>query len=194
MKRWALLLAAGALAAGCGGGEHRKPIGVSKDPVSVRGWIADVEGSARSATPEIESNRLSQIYQATQIWIDNVDYVSGGVAPNGSFILLDVPPGNVTIELSAPGVEHARIVLQNIPGNADVLIPAVILKANGASVYKPERIQVRLPARIDKPAPTGKTALVAGVQVPVMEVPIAQLVDRHDYPVPEGFHTVATFK
>ncbi len=170
------------------------PSAVSKEPVSVRGWIADVEGSLHEKTPEMESARLSQLYQATSVWVEKVDYVSGGVAPNGSFILLDVPPGNVTIDFTAPGAEEARLELKNIPGNADVFIPGLILKKNGAAVLKAEDVKVRMPARVDKPAPTGRTAIVAGLQIPIVNTPIAAMVDRHDYPEPGGFAPVATFK
>ncbi len=173
--------------------EKPKPA-VSKEPVSVRGWIEDVEGSAHASVPDLETARRTQIFQATSIWVDNADYVSGGVAENGSFILLDVPPGTLTIGFEAPGAEQARLVLQNIPGNADVLIPGLILKKNGAGVMKPEAVKVRVPARIDKERPTGKMAMVAGVQVPILDVPIAAMIDRHDYPKPEGFKPVATLK
>jgi hypothetical protein len=167
---------------------------VSREPVSVRGWIEDVEGSKRAATPEMESGRRTQIFQATSIWVENANYVSGGVAENGSFILLDVPPGDVTIGFNAPGAETAKLVLHNIPGSADVLVPALILKRGGASVWKPEAVKVRIAAQIDKPAPTGKTATVAGVTVPVVYVPLRAMVDRRDYPNPGGFAPLATYR
>ncbi|HSP15970.1 MAG TPA: hypothetical protein VLV78_14585 [Thermoanaerobaculia bacterium] len=166
----------------------------SKEPVSVRGWIEDVAGSPHETNPDMEAARRGQIFQATSVWVENVDYVSGGVAENGSFILLDVPPGNVTIGFDAPGAEQARVVLQNIPGNADVFIPGLILKKGGAAVAKPEDVKVRVPARIDKERPTGKTAIVGGVSVPITDVPLAAMIDRHDYPKPGGFRPVAIFK
>ena len=147
------------------------------------------------ASPEMEIARRTQVFQGTQIWVENADYVSGGVAENGSFILLDVPPGNVTIGFSAPGVDRAKIVMTNIPGSADVFIPRVILKPNGASVVKPESVVVRIASpEIKKPAPTGKTATVAGLTVPIMNVPLSAMVDRHDYPVPEGFRPLVVVK
>jgi len=184
-----------ALAAACGGGGETPKSAVSKEPVSVRGWIEDVEGSVKSTSPEMEIARRTQVFQGTQIWVENADYVSGGVAENGSFILLDVPPGNVTIGFSAPGVDRAKIVMTNIPGSADVFIPRVILKPNGASVVKPESVVVRIASpEIKKPAPTGKTATVAGLTVPIMNVPLSAMVDRHDYPVPEGFRPLVVVK
>ena len=192
MRRFTILIAV-VLAAACDNEKPRTST-VSKEPVSVRGWIDDVQGSVKSTTPELEMARRSQIFQATQIWVENADYVSGGVAENGAFILLDVPPGNVTIGLSAPGAEHARLVLQNIPGSADVFIPAVVLKPNGATVVNPQDVNVRVAAEVAKPTPTGKTAIVAGVTVPILNVPLRVMVDRHDYPRPIGFQPVATFK
>ena len=192
MRRFAILIVA-AVVAGCANEQPRTST-VSKEPVSVRGWIDDVQGSRKSTTPEMETARRGQIFQGAQIWVEGADYVSGGVAENGAFILLDVPPGNVTIGLSAPGVDRAKIVLQNIPGNADVFIPAVVLKPNGASVVDPREIKVRVASKLDKPVATGKTAIVAGLTVPIVNVPINAMVDRHDYPRPKGFQPVATFK
>src|SRR5438876_11755818 len=78
---------------------------VSKEPISVRGWIADVAGSPHAPfqTPETEAVRKLQLFQSASVWVDNAPYVSGGVAENGSFILLDVPPGKITITFNAPG-------------------------------------------------------------------------------------------
>lgn len=182
-----------AVIAACGGNPP-KTNAVSREPVSVRGWIDDVEGSPRAPNPEMETARRTQLFQATSIWVQGADYVSGGVAENGAFILLDVPPGNVTIAFNTPGAEDAKLILANIPGNADVFVPAVVLRKNGASVVKPQDLRVRVPAQIAKAVPAGKTATVAGVPVPVMNAPLNAFVDRRDYPVPIGFRPVATFK
>lgn len=180
----------------CGGGDESTRPMLSKEPVSVRGWIADVEGGGAGAekTPETELHRLTQLYQSTQIWVENVPFVSGGVAENGAFILLDVPPGKVTISFDAPGAQGAQLVLENIPGNADVFVPAVLLRKGGVSLLDPKNIVVRVPARVEKSEPTGAKALVAGQPVAVLRAPYAQFNDRRDYPDPGGFHTVATFK
>ena len=168
---------------------------VSKEPVSVRGWIIDVAGSPQGKSPEMDSVRRMQIFQSTNIWIDDAPYVSGGVAENGAFLLLDVPPGNITISFSAPGAANSKLVLKNIPGNADVFVPSMLLKPDGVALLDPQAVKVRLAARVDKPAPTSLTASVAGLTVPVMNTPIAQMVDRHDYPVlPAGFRPLATVK
>jgi hypothetical protein len=161
---------------------------VSKEPISVRGWISDVAGSPHAPlhTPETDAARKVQLFQSTNVWVDNAPYVSGGVAENGSFILLDVPPGVVTITFTAPGAPAARLILQNIPGNADVFVPAILLKADSVASLDPKNIKVRLAARVTRPTPIGITVYVAGVAVPVMNTPIAAMSDRHDYPTPPG--------
>ncbi len=192
MTRFAICVVAVALAA-CGGGQS-KTIPLSKEPVSVRGWIDDVEGALHSRTPEMETARRTELFQATSVWIENAPYASGGVAENGAFIFLDVPPGNTTIGFNAPGAEQAQLVMQNIPGNADVFVPGLVLKENGATVVKPQDLKVRVPAPVSKATPTGRMAMVAGVAVPIVNTPLAEFVDRHDYPRPAGFRPVATYR
>ncbi|HEV7921591.1 MAG TPA: hypothetical protein VGR02_12455 [Thermoanaerobaculia bacterium] len=172
---------------------------LSKDPISLRGWIADVEQRQDNntfRTVETESARRAQLFQGTNIWVENAPYVSGGVAETGAFLLLDVPPGNITVDFTPPGGQNVRLVMQNIPGNADVLIPALLLKPNGTvALLDPKAVKVRLAANIDKPRPTSLTAIIAGVSVPVIEVPIAEMVDRRDYPnAPATTAPVATVK
>jgi len=170
---------------------------VSKEPISVRGWIVDVAGSPRAplSTPETDVVRRMQLFQATNVWVDNAPYVSGGVAENGSFLLLDVPPGNITIAFSAPGAPNARLVLQNIPGNADVFVPSILLKTDSVTLLDPKAVRVRLAATVDRPTATRLTANVAGLAVPVMNTPIREMVDRHDYPnLPAGLRPLATVK
>jgi len=168
---------------------------VSKEPVSVRGWIADVANVPHGANAELESVRRLQQFQATNIWIDDAPYVSGGVAENGSFLLLDVPPGNVTITLSAPGAPDVKLPLKNIPGNADIFIPAVLLRGNSVVLLQPKDVTIRLAAQVDRPTPTGRTGTVAGLSVPVINTPIAAMTDRHDYPnPPAGVRPLATYR
>lgn len=161
---------------------------VSKEPVSVRGWIVDVAGAPHAPfkTPEIDAVRKLQLFQSTSVWVDNAPYVSGGVAENGSFILLDVPPGTITITFSATGAPAAKLVLQNIPGNADVFLPGMLLKADSVAFLDPKKIKVRLAERVTRPVPAGITARIEGIDVPVMNTPIASMSDRHDYPTPPG--------
>ena len=181
----------------CGGGETQQPSNVtllSSEPVSVRGWIAEVEGTVSGdyKTVETEAARRLQVFQNTNVWIDNAPYVSGGVVETGAFMLLDVPPGNVTISFQAPGIESARLVLQNVPGNADILIPAAILKRDGTvAVGDPQKIVVRVPA----PAKSAAPAIVAGHTVRVTASTLDALSDRHDYPTPPEVRApIATVK
>lgn len=173
-----------------GGGGFRPP----SEPVSVRGWILDVKGAQRGETYEMELARRSQLFLSSSVWVENGDYASGGIAENGAFVILDVPPGGPVIGFNAPGAETAKVVMQNIPPLADVIIPDLILENGGATVLDPKKIVVRLGGNVAAPTPTGKTATVAGYTVPVTEVPMSQLIDRRDYPQVPGFRPVATVK
>ena len=183
-KRFILILAL--LAAACGGGKEPAGPHVARDPISVRGWIVDVDTGPNNAyhTIETEAARKQNLFRGTNVWIENAPYVSGGVAETGAFLLLDVPPGNVTITFSAPGAPAARLVLANIPGNADVFVPAMMLKRDGVALLDPASVKVRLADNIVKATPTGAFATVAGQRIPVMRTPINQMIDRLDYPNP----------
>ncbi len=170
---------------------------VDRNPTSVRGWIIDVETGPSTTyhTVETEAARKRDLFRGTNVWVENAPYVSGGVAETGSFLLLDVPPGNVTITFSAPGAPAARLVLGNIPGNADVFVPAMLLKRDTVALLDPAAVKVRLAAQIDKATPTGAFATVAGQRVPVMNTPIAKMIDRMDYPTPPAMQApLATVK
>lgn len=173
------------LATACSPPPEGTPV-VSKEPISVRGWIADVEQppNAPFRTRETEAVRKIQLFQATNVWVDRAPYVSGGVAENGSFILLDVPPGNVTIEFSAPGAQSARLVLQNVPGNADVFVPGIVLRNGTVGLLDAKNVKVRMAAHVDQASPAGLRAIVAGVSIPIMNTPYSAMTDRHDYPNP----------
>jgi hypothetical protein len=175
----------------CGG---EKDFTVTSDPVSVRGWITDVKDAKRAETIEMEIARRTELFVSSSVWVENQELASGGIAENGSFIVLDVPPQNSTLGFNAPGAETARIVLENIPGNADVLIPNVVLEPNGAKVLDPAQIRVRVPASVDRARDSGHTAKVAGYTVRIIETPLNELMDRRDYPSPPGYRPVATFK
>jgi hypothetical protein len=160
---------------------------VSREPVSVRGWIADVDTGApndRFRTVETESARRTAAFQAMNVWVEKAAFVSGGVAENGSFIFLDVPPGKTVIGFSTTGVTQAMLTLENVPPNADVFVPGLVLTPKGITVGDPKAIRVRIAARVDKPVPAGLTARIAGNDVPVMTVPINSMIDRRDYPIP----------
>lgn len=194
MRRLLLPIVLVALAA-CGGTEGGDEIyRMSKEPVSVRGWILDVKGATRGETVEMELARRTALFQSSSVWVEDVQYASGGIAENGAFVVLDVPPQNAILGFNSPGAETARIVLQNIPPNADVFIPDVILEEGGATVLDPKKIVVRVASNVSKRTPTGKTAVVAGYTVPVIEAPMAEMIDRRDYPQVPGFRPVATVR
>lgn len=183
MRRLALVTAILIFSA-CGGETAKNQSdNISRQPVSVRGWIDDVDGAKRGETVEIELARRQQMFSQTSIWIENAPYVTGGVSENGGFLMLDVPPGNATIGFNAPGAESATLTLQNIPPNADVLIPGVVLKASGpSSVYDPSKIIVRIPGDVKALTPTGTNAIIGGQTVPVYSAPVSQFTNRREYP------------
>jgi hypothetical protein len=176
------------------GGDKTSTYELRSNPVSVRGWIVDVAGAKRGETMEMEIARRTELFASTSLWVEEFQYASGGISGNGAFMVLDVPPQTATIGFNAPGAETARLVLQNIPGNADVFIPDVVLEPGGAKVLDPKKILVRVPASVSKATPTGRTAIVAGYTVPIIDTPMHELRDRRDYPSPGGFRPVATVK
>ena len=175
------------LLAGCGSPDAtNKATGVSRSPISVRGWVADVAGSpsATYKTAETEAARKAALWASTNVWIEGAPYISGGVAENGAFILLDVPPGNVTVSFAAPGAPDAKLVLQNVPGNADVYVGPIQLKPGGVDLLDVPNAKIRMAAKIEQPHATGKTALVAGVALPIVDTPMRLMTDRLDFPTP----------
>ncbi len=179
--------------AACKGSES-EGVRPPSQPVSVRGWILDVKGAQRAETMEMELARRSQLFLASSVWVENSIFASGGIAENGAFVVLDVPPQNTTLGFNAPGAETAKVVMQNVPGNADVFIPDLILENGGATVLDPKKIVVRVPASVSQRRPTGRTATIAGYTVPVIEAPMSELIDRREYPQVPGFRPVATVK
>lgn len=192
MRRILFVLALLTWLTACGG--EKKKDEMSRKPVSVRGWVLDVKGAQRAETMEMELFRRQQLFQASSLWVENNQYASGGIAENGSFIVLDAPPGESIIGFNAPGAETARLTLKDVPGTADVFVPDVILEKGGATVLDPKSIQVRIAKNVSKRTSTGQTAFVAGHPIPVFEVPLAELTDRRDYPRPPGYRPLATVK
>jgi hypothetical protein len=185
------------LVAACGGPSEPKGPQVHRDPISVRGWIVDVETGPVTSyhTIETEAARKRDLFRGTNVWVENAPYVSGGVAETGSFLLLDVPPGDVTITFSAPGVAVSKLVLKHVPGNADVFIPAMLIKRDAVSLLDPKSAKVRVAAQIEKATPTGAFANVGDQRIAVMSTPIREMIDRLDYPnPPASYAPLATVK
>lgn len=184
------------LVAACGG-EKKDDASIyllNREPTSVRGWIHDVAGAKKGETMEMELGRRQSLFASTSLWVENSQYASGGIAEDGAFVILDVPPQKSVIGFNAPGAEDAKLVLENVPGNADVFIPDVVLEHGGATVLDPKKILIRLPMKIDKAQPTGRSAKIGGYSVPIIATPLGQLADRREYPHPGGFRPVAIVK
>jgi hypothetical protein len=167
---------------------------LSKEPVSVRGWIADVDGAGTSNVPEVEAARRLQLFQNTYVAVEKAPYISGGIAENGAFVLLDVPPGDVNVIFTAPGAPAARLVLHNIPGTADVIVPGILLRRDSVQLLQPKAVVVRIAGA---PATSPRMATVAGIPVPIQTVPVARMADRRDLPIPPsspGGTALATVK
>ena len=177
----------GAIAlASCGGAEKRADgSSMSRSPASVRGWVSDIQSTPTNYSvvkPMSDSALRSDLFSRTNVYVANAQFASGGIAENGSFILLDVPPGAVNIVFQIPGYRDASLQLSGVPENADVLIPGVIVTPNGARPADGASIQVRIPGETKRA--TGQFALVGGIRVPVTEAPLSEMVDRRDYPEP----------
>lgn len=183
------------LVAACGGKKDPSVFELTDDPVSVRGWILDVKGATRGETMEMEVARRAQLFASASVWVEKAEYASGGIAENGAFIILDVPAHTATIGFNAPGAETAQIVMEDIPGNADVYLPDVILENGGAKFLDPSKLVVRMASTdVEQPTATGKFATINGLKVPIVNTPYAQLMDRREYPNPPGYQPVATVK
>lgn len=179
----------------CGGGEKKDQGFALSDPVSVRGWVLDVKGAKRGEAMEMEVARRTQMFAASSVWVEGSEYASGGIAENGAFLILDVPPNNTIIGFNAPGAETARVVMEGIPGNADVFLPDLILEPNGAKAFDPSKLLIRAPSSdVDRPTDSGKTAKIMGYTVRIIDTPLHQMMDRREYPNPGGFRPLATVK
>ncbi len=182
------------LAAGCGETDSSSAQFLNRKPCSVRGWVFDVKGAKPAESMELEIGRRTELFVNTSIWIENTEFATGGIAENGAFVILDVPPMSATIGFQAPGADQAKLPMLNVPPTAEVFIPDVILEPGGATVRDPKAIQVRVPASVDQPRLTGKFAQIGSYQVPITEAPLNAFGDRREYPNPGGFRPVATYK
>ena len=167
---------------------------MKKNPISIRGWIAGIDtgtpppGDVFAVTsPDLKiSPYQSQLFQETNLSIEGVAYASGGVSDNGSFVVLDAPPGDVVLNFQAPGISLVQLRMANIPPNADLLIPAIQLHPDRVEILDPEGIAIRVPA-----PPRGERkqldekAIVGEHEVVVWQVPLRDMMDRRDWPVPQ---------
>lgn len=181
--------------AACGGSERGDALArITRNPVSVRGWVHDVRGAQQADSADLEIARRGALFQSISLWVEDSPYSSGGIAENGAFVVLDVPPQAATLGFNAPGAENAKITLEGVPPNADVLLPDVVLEPGGATFLDPSKLVVRLPANVRERKPTGRFATVNGVRVPIVDTPLAEMTERREYPDPGGFRPVAIVK
>lgn len=161
-----------------------------RSPVSVRGWIWDVEAEAPGVPGTLsvvdpvgaDSQRKARIFGRTYISIENVDYASGGMIETGAFVILDAPPRELTMLIQPPVLSDQRIEMKGIPPNADVFLPGIIISAQGLRFAEPEKIRVRIPGETARA--TGQTAQIGPHTVPIEQVPVGDLIDRREYPEP----------
>lgn len=157
-------------------------------PVSVRGWIADVElppsDLMKVTDPYLQIQRKYAMFRDTAISVEGVNFVSGGVAETGAFIMLDVPPGDSIINFQPPGLPDAQLVLRQIPGNADVLLPGLLIKGTKVELFKPEEAMVRIAGSGTERKKLDFVAFVGDQRIDVWEVPLSELIDRREYPTP----------
>jgi len=173
--------------AGCQG----EPTGpaISKTPASIRGWlVAPPPGDQQilhlTDTASGEAAHRVRVFEQTRLSIEGFPLASGGMAGSGSFIILDVPPGNVIINFQPPEGTDAQLLLEGVPPNADILLPALEIRGNRVVPSDPGRVLVRIPGRLETRRPMDLNVTVAGHRVPVFEVPLSEMVDRRDYPDP----------
>ncbi len=161
-----------------------------KGPISIRGWVAEIavgdkkpEGVISVTSPGAEvSHYQADLFKETNFSVRDVPYASGGVAKDGSFIILDVPPGRAVIDMQAPGVPLVPLVLENIPPNADVFIPSIKLYPDRFELVEPQRVLVRVPVSGTQRRKAAAQAIVGGLRVDVWEVPLREMMDRRDWP------------
>ncbi len=175
-------------ALGCG-----KPAGPGSgprptdSPVSVRGWIADIDlppsELMKVADPALMLQRKYALFRSTNIAIEGAPFASGAVSEWGSFILLDVPPGDVTIYFTPPGIGEAVLQLKNVPGNADVMLPALKIKGNKVIIGNPAEAIVRLAGSGTVRKKLEMKVFAGDTEMQVYEVPLGEMNDRRDYPV-----------
>ncbi|HEY0592803.1 MAG TPA: hypothetical protein VGF40_13615 [Thermoanaerobaculia bacterium] len=192
MRRIPILLLLPLLVA-CGGSESLEKEGrgsFKKGPISIRGWIAEIDLGIKKpdtvfsvTTPGATAGHYQRaLFEETNFSVRDVPYASGGVADDGSFIILDAPPGRVTVDMQAPGVPLVPLVLENIPPNADVFIPSIKLYPDRFELLEPQRILVRVPSEAKQRKKAAAQAIVGGLRVDVWEVPLREMMDRRDWP------------
>lgn len=162
---------------------------MSRTPVSVRGWVQDIETPGKEGTFKVmdsgtERARKVALFKETTLFVEKAPYVTGAFGENGAFVLLDVPPGDCAIYFQRPGVPDVKLLLEHVPANADVVIPGLVIRNGAIDLLDPSRVQVRLSSESGTEKLLKGTVVVAGHTVPIREVPLNSLMDRREYPTP----------
>lgn len=152
-------------------------------PVSIRGWIADVERTIPpgvSPNVIIQGNTLEDYIQQSNVYLKGGKLITGGLM-NGSFIMMDVPPGDATIVFQAPGIYQSPMTIHGIPPAADVVLSGVDITKHGTKLDDPSKALVRIAAKIDKMREIPSTTTINGVKIRTVEVPLVKMGDRMNY-------------
>jgi len=183
------LILAPILIAACG----EQPSGtarISREPVSIRGWISDVVTGPRPTYQVLTGDvqRKILLFQQTNVSIEGAPFASGGVAENGAFIILDVPPGDVTLTFSAPGIPGTGLELRGVPPNADVYLDEIVLTQSEVQLIQPEKVLVRVPGERSQAnrEEIASSTLTGARRLRVVRVPLREMMDRRDYPMPRA--------
>lgn len=163
--------------------------GPGKTPISVRGWIAYIQLPPQElmkvSDPEQARRHMRQFMEDTNIYVVDMPFVSGSIAETGAFMMLDIPPGDVRIRFQPPGLPEAELLLRNLPGNADVLLPALKIENDQVTLMDPSKAVVRIPVDGGERRKVDSTVFAGSHEIEVWEVPFGDLVDRRDFPTGE---------
>lgn len=163
--------------------------GPGKTPVSVRGYIAYIQlppqEMMKVTDPIKAQQRMRQFLSDTNIYVVNMPFVSGSIAETGAFIMLDVPPGDVTVRFQPPGLQEAQLVIRNLPGNADVILAGLKIDGHSVSLIDPSKSVARIPIDGDVRRKLDINVYVGDQPIEVWEVPFNDLVDRREFPTGE---------
>src|SRR5687767_12929005 len=172
----AALAAAFLISSACQQKEYAGPK-VSTTPTSIRGWLVPAESSEQSLMYVTDSTSTSderqiRIFEQTALSVEGAPFASGGIGGNGSFIILDVPPGDVVINFQPPDGMDAQLTLTGVPPNADILLPGLRYRGAEVEPIDPSKIVVRIPARVESQRPVAGNVTVGGHKVQAFETPL----------------------
>ena len=176
----------------CGGGETttRRP---AQNPISIRGWIMDIEGTPSDipdvAFPAINRAPIQYILDAN-VYVPDQQYVSGTIE-NGSFVMLDVANGDATIMFQAAGIADSPMRVKGVPPSADLVLPGIVIGKEISYVADSRRAMVRIPSNVAEVEEVPSTTFVNDEKISTYNIPIKKMGDRMNamergmWPTPE---------